>query len=82
MLKALHGLVTWLDICDGNMAEGSFRVDANVSVRQKVRPSSVHAVKSKTSTLSASWNKPSIMKWKRKSKILEDGGSTAGNHAV
>jgi len=33
--KALHGLVTWLDICDGNMAEGSFRVDANVSVRPK-----------------------------------------------
>lgn len=31
--KALHSLVTWLDICDGNMAEGSFRVDANVSVR-------------------------------------------------
>lgn len=31
--KALHGLVTWLDICDGNMAEGSFRIDANVSVR-------------------------------------------------
>ena len=33
--KALHSLVTWLDICDGNMAEGSFRVDANVSVRPK-----------------------------------------------
>ncbi len=33
--KALHGLVTWLDICDGNMAEGSFRIDANVSVRPK-----------------------------------------------
>ena len=33
--KALHGLVTWLDICDGNMAEGSFRMDANVSVRPK-----------------------------------------------
>ncbi len=31
--KALHGLVTWLGICDGNMQEGSFRVDANVSVR-------------------------------------------------
>ena len=31
--KALHGLVTWLDICDGNMQEGSFRCDANVSVR-------------------------------------------------
>ncbi len=33
--KALHTLVTWLGICDGNMAEGSFRVDANVSVRPK-----------------------------------------------
>lgn len=31
--KALHTLVTWLGVCDGNMAEGSFRVDANVSVR-------------------------------------------------
>ena len=31
--RALHTLVTWLDICDGNMAEGSFRIDANVSVR-------------------------------------------------
>jgi aspartyl-tRNA(Asn)/glutamyl-tRNA(Gln) amidotransferase subunit B len=31
--RALHGLVTWLGICDGNMQEGSFRVDANVSVR-------------------------------------------------
>jgi aspartyl-tRNA(Asn)/glutamyl-tRNA(Gln) amidotransferase subunit B len=33
--KALHGLVTWLGICDGNMQEGSFRCDANVSVRPK-----------------------------------------------
>ncbi len=31
--KALHELVTKLDICDGNMQEGSFRCDANVSVR-------------------------------------------------
>lgn len=31
--KALHSLVTWLDISDGNMQEGSFRCDANVSVR-------------------------------------------------
>ena len=31
--KALHALVTWLGICDGNMQEGSFRCDANVSVR-------------------------------------------------
>jgi aspartyl-tRNA(Asn)/glutamyl-tRNA(Gln) amidotransferase subunit B len=32
--KALHGLVRWIDICDGNMQEGSFRCDANVSVRR------------------------------------------------
>jgi aspartyl-tRNA(Asn)/glutamyl-tRNA(Gln) amidotransferase subunit B len=32
--KALHSLVTWIDICDGNMQEGSFRCDANVSVRR------------------------------------------------
>ena len=31
--RALHALVVWLDICDGNMQEGSFRCDANVSVR-------------------------------------------------
>lgn len=31
--RALHTLVTWIGICDGNMQEGSFRVDANVSVR-------------------------------------------------
>jgi len=32
--KALHSLVVWLEICDGNMQEGSFRCDANVSVRK------------------------------------------------
>ncbi len=32
-LKALHTLVRYLEICDGNMQEGSFRCDANVSVR-------------------------------------------------
>ena len=31
--KSLHALVVWLGICDGNMQEGSFRCDANVSVR-------------------------------------------------
>ena len=33
--RALHALVRWIDICDGNMQEGSFRCDANVSVRPK-----------------------------------------------
>lgn len=34
-MKKLHELVQYIDICDGNMAEGSFRCDANVSVRPK-----------------------------------------------
>jgi aspartyl-tRNA(Asn)/glutamyl-tRNA(Gln) amidotransferase subunit B len=36
--KALHALVVWLGICDGNMQEGSFRCDANVSVRRPGLP--------------------------------------------
>jgi aspartyl-tRNA(Asn)/glutamyl-tRNA(Gln) amidotransferase subunit B len=36
--KALHALVVWLGICDGNMQEGSFRCDANVSVRRPGQP--------------------------------------------
>jgi len=36
--RALHGLVTWIGICDGNMQEGSFRCDANVSVRKPGAP--------------------------------------------
>lgn len=34
-LKTLHSLVRYLEICDGNMQEGSFRCDANVSIRPK-----------------------------------------------
>ena len=36
--KALHTLVRWIGICDGNMQEGSFRCDANVSVRRPGEP--------------------------------------------
>ncbi len=34
-LRALHAIVTYLGICDGNMQEGNFRCDANVSIRPK-----------------------------------------------
>jgi len=34
-MKKIHSLVQYIDICDGNMAEGSFRCDANVSIRPK-----------------------------------------------
>ena len=36
--KELHKIVTWIGICDGNMQEGSFRCDANVSVRKPGDP--------------------------------------------
>ena len=36
--RALHTLVVWLGLCDGNMQEGSFRCDANVSVRRPGQP--------------------------------------------
>jgi aspartyl-tRNA(Asn)/glutamyl-tRNA(Gln) amidotransferase subunit B len=36
--KELHKIVTWIGVCDGNMQEGSFRCDANVSVRKQGAP--------------------------------------------
>src|SRR5450830_555140 len=36
--KAIHSLVRWIGICDGNMQEGSFRCDVNVSVRRPGEP--------------------------------------------
>ena len=36
--RELHKIVTWIEICDGNMQEGSFRCDANVSVRKPGEP--------------------------------------------
>ena len=53
-MKKIHTLVRYLEICDGNMQEGSFRCDANVSVRPKGRPSSARAARSRTSIPSAS----------------------------
>ncbi len=55
--KKVHDIVVWNNICDGNMQEGSFRCDANVSVRRPGRRSA-HARRSKTSTHSAFSNVP------------------------
>lgn len=69
--KALHGLVTWLDICDGNMAEGSFRIDANVSVRPKGQAEFGTRREIKTSIRSAFWSRRLIMRWKVRLKSLK-----------
>ena len=48
-MKKVHTLVRYLGICDGNMQEGSFRCDANVSVRTQGRGrSSARAPRSRT----------------------------------
>jgi len=73
--KALHELVTWNDICDGNMQEGSFRCDANVSVRR--------AGSSKLGTRCEIKNLNSFLfmaqaiefEAKRQIELLEDGGT-------
>ena len=57
--KALHALVRWIGICDGNMQEGTFRCDANVSVRRAGETRSARAARSRTSTPSASCSRRS-----------------------
>ena len=44
-MKKIHTLVRYLEICDGNMQEGSFRCDANVSVRHRGRHELRHALR-------------------------------------
>jgi aspartyl-tRNA(Asn)/glutamyl-tRNA(Gln) amidotransferase subunit B len=72
-VKAIHALVRYLGICDGNMAEGSLRCDCNVSVRPKARPSSAPAARSRTSTRSASSRRRSTA-IQRQIELIEDGG--------
>ena len=47
-LRNLRAIVRYLDICDGNLEEGSFRCDANVSIRPRERRPLEPAPKSKT----------------------------------
>ena len=50
-MKKIHTLVRYLEICDGNMQEGSFRCDANVSVRPRGRGKVRHARRDQESEL-------------------------------
>ena len=74
--KALHALVRWIGICDGNMQEGSFRCDANVSVRpQGVGRRSARAARSRTSIRSASCKQAIDYEVRWQIESLEDGGT-------
>jgi len=71
--KTLHALVRWIDICDGNMQEGSFRCDANVSVR---RPGGPLGTRSEIKNLNSFRFLERAIEFeaKRQIEILEDGG--------
>jgi aspartyl-tRNA(Asn)/glutamyl-tRNA(Gln) amidotransferase subunit B len=65
--KALHTLVVWLGLCDGNMQEGSFRCDADLGRRL------VRAARSRTSIRFASCSKQSTWKCNGRSTRLKTG---------
>lgn len=72
-LKALYGIVTYLGICDGNMEEGSFRCDANVSLR----PWGAEALGTRTElkNLNSFKNVQKALEYEilRQQEVLEDG---------
>ncbi len=73
-LRQLHQIVTWLDISDGNMQEGSFRCDANVSVR---RPGEPLGTRTELKNINSFRFIEQAINYEvaRQIKILESGGS-------
>ncbi len=72
--RALHALVMWIGICDGNMQEGSFRCDANVSVR---RPGATLGTRCEIKNLNSFRFMERAIEFeaRRQIGILEDGGT-------
>jgi aspartyl-tRNA(Asn)/glutamyl-tRNA(Gln) amidotransferase subunit B len=71
--RALHALVRWIGICDGNMQEGSFRCDANVSVR---RPGAALGTRCEIKNLNSFrfMEKAIEFEARRQVELIEDGG--------
>ncbi len=72
--KALHGIVTWIGICDGNMQEGSFRCDANVSVRRKGEPKLGTRAEIKNVNSFRFLERAIQYEVRRQIELIEDGG--------
>jgi aspartyl-tRNA(Asn)/glutamyl-tRNA(Gln) amidotransferase subunit B len=72
--RTLHALVRWIDICDGNMQEGSFRCDANVSVR----PLGEHKLGTRCEVKNLNsfrfLERAIVFETRRQIELLEDGG--------
>lgn len=72
--KTLHSLVRWIGICDGNMQEGSFRCDANVSVRPRGQEKFGTRCEIKNLNSFRFLEKAIDYEARRQIDILEDGG--------
>jgi aspartyl-tRNA(Asn)/glutamyl-tRNA(Gln) amidotransferase subunit B len=73
--KTLHSLVRWISICDGNMQEGSFRCDANVSVRPHGSETLGTRCEIKNLNSFRFLEKAIDFEARRQIEILEDGGT-------
>jgi len=74
-MKKIHSLVRYLEICDGNMQEGSFRCDANVSVRRKGESKLGTRAELKNLNSFRFVEKAINIEIERQIEILENGGS-------
>jgi len=72
--RTLHALVVWLGVCDGNMQEGSFRCDANVSVRRTGAPAFGTRVEIKNLNSFRFLQQAIDHEVRRQIESLEDGG--------
>ncbi len=73
--KALHSLVRWIGICDGNMQEGSFRCDANVSVRPRGSEKLGTRCEIKNLNSFRFLEKAIEFEARRQAELIEDGGA-------
>lgn len=71
--KAMHGLVRWLGICDGDMSQGNFRIDANVSVRPE--GASEFGTRTETKNLNSFHNLEQAIEYetRRQIDVIESG---------
>ena len=74
-MKEIHTIVTHLGICDGNMQEGSFRCDANVSMRPKGQKELGTRTELKNINSFRFVEKAINLEVKRQIKVLESGGT-------
>ena len=72
--RTLHALVRWIDICDGNMQEGSFRCDANVSVRPAGEQKLGTRCEVKNLNSFRFLERAIVFETKRQIELIEDGG--------